>query len=150
MPAGFEVQCQTAAEVVVQEGHKPYASDRYNGSVLTVWTVPMIATPYAGPIYPPFHGEVAVGGVVSAAIKTRRVAPGALRPASGPVRIASPQPVQYADTICLPGGVFLQLYTVHDIADPQSIWSNAIRYLRYESGVAVTDVMLSPYTPLPT
>jgi hypothetical protein len=56
--------------------------------------------------------------------------------------------IEFADTICLPGNVFLQLYIVYNIAAPAKRWANRVRYLRLDSkGSTITDVLLDHTAP---
>ena len=67
-------------------------------------------------------------------------------PPAGMAQIAPA--IEFADTICLPGNVFLQLYIVYDIAAPAKRWANRVRYLRLDSkGSTITDVLLDHTAP---
>lgn len=165
VPQSVEGLCGVGS-VTVQEGSTPNSADHYKGADAAAWTVPMAVTPYASPIYPlaptatapllrtagPSASGVALSQGVGRTTVIQNVAlsaPGAgvqqgsaLMPTSVGI-----QPLHYADTICLPGGVFLQLYVVRDRSDNRLVWGYLIRYLRYGGSTVVTDVMLSRYMP---
>jgi hypothetical protein len=136
----------------------------------------MQATPYNGPIYPnPIGIEVATTfahGAPTAPVPSSvaavapsvalnpafadpgriRLGPGATHAVPGPPpagRGPKAAAIEFADTICLPGNVFLQLYIVYNVAAPAQRWANRIRYLRLDNkGRTITDVLLD-HTALP-
>jgi hypothetical protein len=142
-PANIETLLESH-DVTAQEGSKPFEADLYKGSDSKAWSGPMLATPYSGPKYP---SAVTGLGPVVVTVAIAHVAP-ELAAAIPTPQPSQPPAMQFADTLCLPNSVFLQLYAVHDRAVPNLIFGFQIRYLRYASGVIVTDVMLSPYEPI--
>ena len=108
---------------------------------------------------PTAHVQSSGGAVVGSAAlnpafarpSPTQVGPGATQPAPGPPPAGLGQTaaaIEFADTICLPGNVFLQLYIVYNIAAPAKRWANRIRYLRLDSkGSTVTDVLLDHTAP---
>jgi hypothetical protein len=180
VPANPEAVSCLASSLSVKEGTAPGKSDLVLAKEDSPWSVPMLATKYAGPIFPgpkvteaatTFARNVATASVqtsgaavAGSAVPQRAVvgkSPTQVGPSPTQVGVTQPTPgpppagmgqnapaIEFADTICLPGNVFLQLYIVYNIAAPAKRWANRIRYLRLDSkGGTITDVLLDHTAP---
>ena len=168
VPANPEALSGMAGSLSLREGSAPSKTDLYTGKEDSPWSVPMQVTKYNGPIYPgpkgtggattfaPTAPSAPLRAAVSAPILNQAPVtvgpnptqvgpnPAQVRPNPPPVGAGPKAPaVEFADTICLPGNVFLQLYIVYNIAAPAKRWANRVRYLRLDNkGGTITDVLL--------